>query len=83
MCGTGRIRTNIMAEIVTLLLNILTEIFRHLTESQSRISEELSLEPEASWLKAIQKNLENQNLYNNIVKELLNGILRKKAFQMN
>ena len=70
--------TNIM-DILALVLQTLTEIFRHLTDSQTKISEELSLQPEASWLKAIYKNLSNQNLYNNIVKELLNGILREKS----
>ena len=34
------------------------------------------LQPEASWLAAIQKNVANQSLYNNVVKEILNGVLR-------
>ena len=34
------------------------------------------LQPEASWLTAIYKNLANQSLYNNVVKEILNGVLR-------
>merc|ERR1712062_606823 len=34
------------------------------------------LKPEANWLTAINKNLANQSLYNNVVKEILNGFLR-------
>jgi len=36
----------------------------------------LDLDSEASWMTAWQKNLGLQNLFNNIVKEILNSILR-------
>ena len=37
---------------------------------------DLTFSPDASWIVAINSNLNNQKLYNNIVKELINGILR-------
>ena len=39
------------------------------------------LQPEASWITAISKNLANQSLYNNVVKEILNGVLRNKSLK--
>ena len=39
------------------------------------------LQPEASWLTAIYKNVANQSLYNNVVKEILNGVLRNKSLK--
>ena len=36
----------------------------------------LTYSPQASWLEAINSNLSNQKLYNNIVKEILNGLTR-------
>ena len=39
------------------------------------------LQPEASWLTAIYKNVANQSLYNNVVKEILNGVLRNESLK--
>ena len=39
------------------------------------------LQPEASWLTAIYKNVANQSLYNNVVKEILNGVLRDESLK--
>ena len=39
------------------------------------------LQPEANWLTAINKNLANQSLYNNVVKEILNGFLRNESLK--
>ena len=36
----------------------------------------LTSSPEASWLAAINNNISNQKLYNNIVKEIINGVIR-------
>ena len=36
----------------------------------------VTLEPEASWQTALTSNLSQQKLYNNVVKELLNGLIR-------
>ena len=36
----------------------------------------LTSSPEASWLAALTNNVSNQKLYNNIVKELINGVIR-------
>ena len=40
------------------------------------------LQPEASWLTAIYKNVANQSLYNNVVKEILNGVLRNESLKI-
>ena len=40
------------------------------------IDRTVSLEPEADWQKAVEKNLARQNLYNNVIKEVFNSLTR-------
>ena len=75
---------NIFSEMFTDMVTQYTDSLADHAMEKEIVAEDFSLDPEASWLTAIKKNLANQSLYNNVVKELLNGLLRyKKHFEVD
>ena len=75
---------NIFSDMFTDMVTQYTDSLADHTMEKEIVAEDFSLDPEASWLTAIKKNLANQSLYNNVVKELLNGLLRdKKHFEVD
>ena len=64
------------------LAELLVVVVRQDTDTISMEKQFITgLQPEASWLTAIYKNVANQSLYNNVVKEILNGILRNESLK--
>ena len=65
-------------------LHTLTELLVLVRQDTTVMEKQFNtgLQPEASWLTAIYKNLANQSLYNNAVKEILNGVLRNESLNI-
>ena len=64
-------------------LHALTELLVLVRQDTTVMEKQFNtgLQPEASWLTAIYKNVANQSLYNNAVKEILNGVLRNESLK--
>merc|ERR1711923_142499 len=51
-------------------------LFMELLNPKPLAERTVSLDPEADWQAAVEKNLARQNLYNNVIKEVFNSLTR-------
>ena len=66
----------LLQAVSTQLSSSLPGLLLGLSPPSPRIERTVTLDSEADWRKAVEKNLARQNLYNNVVKEVFNSLTR-------